>query len=77
MDKEVFVEKMLTLVNLMTMCALDLPEDRRLAWIDQQIKDLKKRSQFPDGYPELIGDCVRARLTEVSASGGGSIVGSA
>jgi hypothetical protein len=77
MEKEVFVEKMVKLVDLMTMCALDLPEDQRLAWIDQQITDLKNRSKFPDGYPELIGDFVRERLTKVCASGGGSIIGSA
>jgi hypothetical protein len=59
MDKEVFVKKMMTLVDLMTMCALELPEDQRPAWIDKQITDLKNRSKFPDGYPQLIGDFVR------------------
>jgi hypothetical protein len=77
MANEEQLKKMMEMVNTMTMRVLELPEDQRSAWIDRQVVFLKSGGKFPDGWPEKIAGYVRARLAEISSTGGASIVGSA
>ena len=76
MDKETLADKVLKLVDTMTMRALELPEDQRSAFVDREIAMLKGTGRFPDdGFLDRLEGYVRTRQAQVQASGGVSIVG--
>jgi hypothetical protein len=76
MGNEALAKEVLKLIDATTMRALEVPEDQRSAFVDRAIAFLKSTGKFPDdGFLDRLEGNVRARLAQVSSSGGASIVG--
>jgi hypothetical protein len=76
MDKDTLADKVFELADPMTLRALELPQEERSDFVTRQIAMLRASGKYPDeAFLDRLEGYVRARISQVEASGGVSLVG--